>query len=130
MAVLLSAVATDGKFSVTKAEIDARRATIITQIGGVAALPKALVGAGIASVDLDSYLNLIILSEKLQAAAVAAGVPQANTGSEIQKLIIDKANKLKVTVNPRYGKWDSATGDIVAATTASSATTPSPTPTK
>ena len=87
-------------------------------------------GAGIASVDLDSYLNLIILSEKLQAAAVAAGVPQANTGSEIQKLIIDKANKLKVTVNPRYGKWDSATGDIVAATTASSATTPSPTPTK
>ncbi len=130
MAALLTAVGTDGKFTVTKAEIDARRATIITQVGGASALPKALVGAGIASVDLDSYLNLIILSEKLQAAAVSAGVPQANTGAEIQKLIIDKANKLKVTVNPRYGVWDSATGDIVAATPAASATTPSPAATK
>ncbi len=130
MATLLGDVATDGKISVTKAEIDARRATILTQIGGAAALPKALVGAGIASIDLDTYLQLIILSEKLQAAAVAAGIPQANTGTEIQKLISAKAIKLKVTVNPRYGTWDSAAGDIVAATSASSATTPVPTPTK
>jgi len=130
MATLLGDVATDGKISVTKAEIDARRASILTQIGGVAALPKALVGAGIASIDLDTYLQLIILSEKLQAAAVAAGIPQANTGTEIQKLISAKAIKLKVTVNPRYGTWDSAAGDIVATTSASSATTPVPTPTK
>jgi len=128
MAALLNDVATDGKLTVTKAEIDARRAAIVTQVGGQAALPKALVNAGIASTDLDAYLQLIILSEKMSAAAIKAGVPQANTGAEIQKLIIAKADKEKVTVNPRYGKWDPVTGDIVAADVASPAATPAKTP--
>jgi hypothetical protein len=128
MAALLNDVAADGKITVTKAEIDARRATIITQVGGVTALPKALVNAGIASTDLDKYLQLIILSEKLSQAAITAGVAQANTGLEIQKLVVAKAEKEKVTINPRYGKWDAKTGDIVAADVASSAATPAKTP--
>ena len=128
MAALLNDVAADGKLSVTKAEVDARRASIITQVGGAAALPKALVGAGIASRDLDNYLQLIILSEKLSQAAIASGVTQANTGLEIQKLIVAKAAKEKVTINPRYGKWNAVTGDIVPADAASSAATPAKTP--
>lgn len=128
MSVLLGAVAADGKITVTKAEIDARRATIVTQIGGEKALPKALVGASIAQVDFPQYILLILQSEKIAQAAVAAGVPQANTGTEIEKLIIAKAKALKVTVNPRYGKWDPATGDIVAADAASPAATPAKTP--
>ena len=43
---------------------------------------------------------------------------------EIQKLIVAKAKELGVTVNPRYGKWDPATADIVANDPASSAVTP------
>jgi hypothetical protein len=128
MAALLNDVAADGKLTVTKAEIDKRRTSIITQVGGAAALPKALVGAGIASIDLDNYLQLIILSEKLSQAAMATGVTQANTGLEIQKLVIAKAEKEKVTVNPRYGKWDRVTGDIVAADVASPAATSAKTP--
>jgi hypothetical protein len=128
MAALLKDVAADGKMVVTKAEIDARRETILGQVGGKNALPKALVGAGIAADDLDAYLELIIISEKLSAAAVAAGIPEANTGSEIQKLIIAKAESLKVTVNPRYGTWDPSLGDVVAAKSAGSATSASPTP--
>lgn len=128
IAVLFAAIAEDAKIKVTKAEVDLRRASIITQVGGDPELPKALVGAGIASVDLDSYLELMIISEKLTQAATAAGVDQNNVGAEIQKLIITKANKLKITVNPRYGKWDSVIGDIVAVDAASSAVTPAPTP--
>lgn len=128
MAELLGDVAKDGKITVTKAEIDSRRASIVTQVGGASKLPKALVGAGIASTDLDNYIQLIILSERLTQAAIAAGVSQSNTGIEIQKLIVAKADKLKVTVNPRYGKWDSKTGDIVAVDPASSAATPAKTP--
>jgi len=128
MAALLSDVATDEKLAVTKAEIDARRAAIITQVGGAAALPKALVNAGIASTDFDNYIQAIILSEKLSQAEVAAGVSQTNSSLEIQKKIVAMAAKEKVTVNPRYGKWDSTTGDIVAADVASPAATPAKTP--
>ncbi|MCX6429870.1 MAG: hypothetical protein NTX12_02675 [Actinobacteria bacterium] len=128
ISLLLADVVADAKISVTKAEIDSRRAQIMTQIGGVANLPKALVGASIASSDFDQYINLILQSEKLASAAVAAGVDQANTGAEIQKLIIAKAAALKVTINPRFGKWDPATGDIVATDAASPASTPAATP--
>ena len=128
MSALLSDVAADAKVTVTKAEIDVRRTSIVTQVGGPSQLPKALVRAGIASKDLDTYIQLIIMSEKLSRAEVAAGIAQADTGLEIQKRIIAKASIDKVTVNPRYGKWDSATGDIVAADVASPAVTPAKTP--
>ena len=127
ISVLLGAVAADEKISITKAEIDARRATIITQLGGEANLPKALVSAMIASQDFPEYLQLILQSEKISLAAVAAGVPQASTGSEIQRLVVAKAKALKVTVNPQYGKWDATTGDIVATDVASPAASPAAT---
>jgi hypothetical protein len=124
MSALLNDVAVDAKVTVTKAEIDSRRATLVTQVGGQAKLPSALVSAGIASIDFDAYVQLIIASEKIAQAEVAAGVTQANTGVELQRRIIAKANLEKVTVNPRYGKWDSATGDVVATDAASPAATP------
>lgn len=130
MAALLSDVVADQtpKITVTKAEIDAYRASILTQVGGAAQLPKALVNAGIASIDLDAYIQLIIMSNKLTKEEVAAGIAAANTGLEIQKKIIAMAGKEKVTINPRYGKWDSTTGDIVVADVASPAATPAKTP--
>ncbi len=127
ISVLLGAVATDEKIKVTKAEIDTRRATIITQLGGEANLPKALVGANIASADFPEYLQLILESEKVAEFAVANGVAQANSGTEIQKLVVAKAAKLKVTVNPQYGKWDATTGDVVATDAASPAASPAAT---
>ena len=124
ISALLGAVVGDLKITVTKAEIDARRAQILTQLGGEANLPKALVGAGIASADFDEYLQLILFSEKLAQAEVTAGVAQADTGTAIQKLVVAKAKKIGVTVNPKYGKWDPATGDVVAVDAASPAASP------
>ncbi|MEI9908007.1 MAG: hypothetical protein WDO06_09165 [Actinomycetota bacterium] len=48
ISVLLGAVTKDVKIGITKAEIDQRRAEIVTQVGGEDKLPSALVGASIA----------------------------------------------------------------------------------
>ncbi len=124
ISALLSAVVGDLKISVTKAEIDARRGEILTQLGGEANLPKALVGAGIASSDFDEYLQLILFSEKLAKAEAAGGVAEADTGTAIQKLVVTKAKKIGVKVNPKYGKWDPATGDVLPLDAASPAASP------
>lgn len=124
LTLLLLAVGEELKISVSKAEIDTRRASVIEQVGGAEALPKALVGAGIAADDLDRYLEAIIMSDKISQAITASGIPQEQVGAEIQKLISAKAKELGVTVNPRYGKWDPTVADVVATDSASPAVTP------
>jgi hypothetical protein len=122
---LLRALGAELKIEVTKAEIDTRRASIIEQVGGTTALPTALVSAGIAPADLDTYIEAISFSDKISQALIAAGVTQDQVGAEIQKLVVAKSNELGVTVNPRYGKWDAKVADVVANDSASSAVTPS-----
>jgi len=125
LTALLREVGAELKVSVTKAEIDTRRASILEQIGGAAALPNALVNAGIAPADFDQYIEAISISDKISQALVASGVAQDQVGTELQKLVVAKAKVLGVTVNPRYGKWDAATADIVATDPASTAVAPS-----
>jgi len=122
---ILRALGEELKIEVTKAEIDTRRASIIEQVGGATSLPSALVGAGIAPADLDTYIEAISFSDKISQALVAAGVTEDQVGTEIQKLVVAKAKELGVTVNPRYGKWDPKVADVVANDSASSAVTPS-----
>ena len=122
---LLRAVGKEVKIEVTKAEIDTRRASILEQVGGAAALPTALVGAGIAPADLDAYIEAISYSDKISQALIASGVTQDQVGTEFQNLVVAKAKELGVTVNPRYGKWDEAVADIVDTDSASTAVTPS-----
>ena len=122
---LLRAVASELKISVPKAEIDTRRQSIIEQVGGIKSLPTALVGAGIAREDFDTYIEAISLSDKISRAIVAGGVPENEVGTEIQKLVVAKAKELGVTVNPRYGAWDAKIADVVASDSASPAVTPS-----
>ena len=122
---LLRALGDELKIKVTKAEIDTRRASIIEQVGGATSLPTALVSAGIAPGDLDTYIEAISFSDKISQALSTAGVAQDQVGPELQKLVVAKAKELGVTINPRYGKWNAETADIQAADSASSAVTPS-----
>jgi len=124
LTALLKATAQQLKLTVTKAEIDTRRASIIEQVGGETSLPSALVGAGIAEEDFDAYIEAMSYSDKIGQALIASGVPEAELGTQVQKLIVAKAKELGVTVNPRYGKWDSEVADVVANDTASPAVTP------
>ncbi len=125
LGTLLRELGQELKLNVTKAEIDTRRASILEQVGGEAALPAALVNAGIAPQDLDRYIEAIAYSDKISQALVAAGVTEDQLGAEIQKLVVAKAKEIGVTVNPRYGKWDPAVADVVPADSAESAVTPS-----
>lgn len=111
--------------TVTKAEIDSRRASIVEQVGGAEALPTALVGAGIAPDDLDRYIEVITYSDKISKSLIDAGVTEDQLGNEIQKLVVAKAKELGVEVNPRYGKWDPVSADVIPADSAESAVAPS-----
>jgi parvulin-like peptidyl-prolyl isomerase len=122
---LLRGLGEELKIEVTKAEIDTRRASIVQQVGGVSELPKALVSAGIAPDDLDKYIEAILFSDKISQALIAAGATEDQVGQEIQKLVVAKSKELGVTINPRYGKWNAETADIVESDPASSAVTPS-----
>jgi len=122
---LLREVGAELEITVTKAEIDTQRAGILQQVGGADQLPVALVAAGIAAQDLDLYIEAISFSDKISNLIAASGVPDEQIGAEIQRLITAKAKELGITVNPRYGTWDSETADIVASDAAGSAVTPS-----
>ncbi|MEY3752758.1 MAG: hypothetical protein EBW12_04420 [Actinobacteria bacterium] len=124
LTALLREVGKEIKLSVSKAEIDTRRQSIIDQVGGEEALPNALVGAGIAPKDFNQYIEAISLSDKISQALSAAGVAEADIGAQIQKLVVAKAKELGVTVNPRYGKWDGTVADVVASDAAGTAVTP------
>ena len=124
LGTLLRELGQELEINVTKAEIDTRRASILEQVGGEAALPNALVNAGIAPQDLDRYIEAIAYSDKISQKLTAAGVTEDQLGQEIQKLVVAKAKEIGVTVNPRYGKWDATTADVVAADSAESAVTP------
>ncbi len=124
LSVLLRKTAEELELSVSKAEIDTRRASIIEQVGGEEGIPSALVGAGIAANDLDIYIEAMSYSDKISQALISNGVTQDQIGAAIQKLVVAKAKELGVSVNPRYGQWDAAVANVVAVDPASPAVSP------
>ena len=110
---------------ITNSEIAGRRAEIVEQVGGADALPAALVSASIAPADLDGYLRAVLTTQKLGEALLQTGVAEADVEARTQQLFIAKVNELKIKVNPRYGKWDANTGQIVAVEAAGDVVTPS-----
>jgi hypothetical protein len=121
ISLLLADVAAEKKIVNSPADVAARKAQILAQVGGEKALPNALVGAGIAPEDFTTYINSVLYSEKLTALAIKAGATTATAGNAIQAMVVDLAKRKKVTVNPRYGKWDPVAANIVAADTAKGA---------
>lgn len=114
ISLLLADVAAEKKIVNSPADVAARKAQILAQVGGEKALPNALVGAGIAPEDFTTYINSVLYSEKLTAFAVKAGATTTSAGNAIQALVVDLAKRKKVTVNPRYGTWDPVAANVVA----------------
>ncbi len=118
-------IAKDLEIKITNSEVAARRGEIAEQVGGEASLPNALVSASIAPEDFDGYLRAILTTEKLGQALAQTGTPEGDIQNRIQELFIAKVNELKIEINPRYGKWDAETGQIIAADVAGDAVKPS-----
>ena len=126
ISVVLDQIIADKKISVTPADVAARRADIVTQVGGEAELPKALVSASLAPSNLDKYLKIILISEKLNDLVVTEGATAETAGEVVTKLVTDTAKKLGVKVNARYGKWNETTATIEEADNTGGAVTPVP----
>jgi hypothetical protein len=124
IAYLLADTAAQNGVTITPAEIAARRASIVSQVGSEKNLPKALVGANIASADFPMYLRTILYDEGLAKKVQAQGVSAAQTQSALEKLVSIVGAKLKVKVDPKYGIWD-ATRSVVTPPTGSA---PAPAP--
>lgn len=118
-------IAKELKITVSATELENSRQGIYGQIGGEAELSKSLVAAQIAPSNFDRYLRATIISNKLSGALAMGGIAEADIQAKISELLQKKAEQLNVTVNPRYGVWDDASGDLIAGDSAGSAVVPS-----
>jgi len=118
-------IAKELKIKVSSTEIENTRAGIYQQIGGETQLQTNLVAAEIAPSNFERYMRATIISSKLSEALVIAGVAEADVSAKISELVQQKAKQMKVSVNPRYGKWNEATAELVAEDSAGDAVLPS-----
>ncbi len=123
---VLDELISEKKISITPADVAARRADIVAQVGGEAQLPSALVSASLAPSNFDKYLKIIMISEKLNELVVTEGATEESAGELVTKLVTDTAKKLGVKVNSRYGKWNEETATIDEADNTDGAVTPVP----
>lgn len=109
---LLTQAAKERNIAATAAEISAQRAEIVKNVGSEQELSLALVNAGIASIDLDQYLSLIILQDKLRLVIAPTATEDGQIIQALQKMLEETATKEALTVNPRYGVWNTTTNKI------------------
>ena len=118
-------IAKELKITVSATELENSRVGIYSQIGGEAELSKSLVAAQIAPSNFERYLRATIISNKLSGALAMGGIAEADIQAKISELLQKKAEQLNVTVNPRYGVWDDASGDLIPGDSAGLAVVPS-----
>jgi hypothetical protein len=118
-------IAKELKIKVSSTEIENTRTGIYEQIGGRAQLSTNLVAAQIAPSNFERYMRATIITNKLSGALVIAGVAEADVQSKISELVQKKAKQMKVSVNPRYGRWNEATAELLPEDSAGDAVIPS-----
>jgi 2C-methyl-D-erythritol 2,4-cyclodiphosphate synthase len=118
-------IAKELKIKVSSTEIENTRTGILEQIGGEEQLQMNLVAAQIAPSNFERYMRATVLSNKLAGALGMAGVAEADVQPKISELVQKKAKQMKVSVNPRYGRWDEATAELVPEDSAGDAVLPS-----
>ena len=126
ISVLLDQIASDMKINFTNADVAKRRTEIVTQVGGEAELPKALASSNLAASNLEPYIKVRLIIDKLTSDLVALGVSPEQASEEVSKLIVATAKKLGVEVNPKYGKWNAANASIESGDITDGAVTPAP----
>lgn len=110
--ILLTEAAKERKIVALPGEIAARRADVLQSVGGEEQLSLALVNAGIASIDLDQYLSLLVLQEKLRPIIAPTATDDNQVFDALRKVLADTAAKIKLSVNPRYGTWNVETNRV------------------
>lgn len=124
--VLMDKIAKDMFVTVTPADVAARKADVITRLGSESELPAALVSANLAASNFESYLRVLIISERLHENFVKSGVPENDAPKFVEQLVIETASKLGIKVNSKYGKWNADNASIQASDATDGAVTEQP----
>ncbi len=121
---IIEELAIEDKITITQAEVDSYRVTVIKNVGGEASLPNVLVNATLAPSNIVDILRRDLIIAKLSQAAVSSGLSEADANAAVQQLVIEKAKSLKIVINPKFGKWNDLTAQIEAADVTNGAVTP------
>lgn len=121
--ILIDEIAKDAEIEIAKSELEAYKLEIYQNIGGEEMLPSVLVNAAIAPESLDAVLKRDLILRKISSAAQEAGSDDAAINQLIEGLVSEKANNLKIVINPRYGIWDSKSFAVVPSEPAGDAVT-------
>jgi SurA N-terminal domain len=121
---IIEELAIEDKITITQAEVDSYRVTVIKNVGGEASLPNVLVNATLAPSNIVDILRRDLIIAKLSQAAVSSGLSEADANAAVQQLVIEKAKSLKIVINPKFGKWNDLTAQIEAADATNGAVTP------
>ena len=109
---IVQRAAKDAGVSVTRREVGTARAQLQRQAGGAAKLKAALLQQqAIAPGEINDRLRMQLAVDKI---AKAAGIsPQSPKGSAQLNAKLSKTSRaMKISVNPRYGTWDSAKSSL------------------
>ena len=98
ISAVLDELIVEKKISVTPADVAARRADIVTQVGGEAELPSALVSASLAPSNLDKYLKIIMISEKLNELVISEGATAESAGEVVTTKLENSNNLLTLLI--------------------------------
>jgi hypothetical protein len=109
---LLTEAANERNVIATAGEIAERRAEIVQSVGSEDQLSVALVNAGIASIDLNQYLSLIVLQDKLRPVVAPNATEDGEVIQALQKMLEETVAKEELKINPRYGVWNTQTNKI------------------
>lgn len=109
---VIERAAEDEDIRVTRREVQEARAGDQKQVGGKAQLEQVLLREqSLAPSQIDEFYRTILLFNKLIAAwGVEPGTPQAD--KVISEKLVETAEGMDVTVNPRYGTWDAKSGRL------------------
>lgn len=109
---LLNQAAKERNITVKPGEISASRAEVLQNVGGEEQLSLALVNAGIASIDLEEYLALIVLQDRLREVIAPNAADDQQVVEALQKMLADTVASEQLKVNPRYGFWNTNTNTV------------------
>ena len=126
ISILLDQIASDMKINFTSADIATRRTEIVAQVGGEQGLPAALVSSNLATSNLEPYIKVRLIIDKLTSDFIEVGASPEQASEGVSRLIVAAAKKLGVQINPKYGTWNPITASIESGDITDGAVTPAP----
>jgi len=102
----------------TRADLDRQRQAVVQQVGGEAAFDRIIRDRGLTPADVDHILEEQALLEKVRDDVVAKLPTPPSNDPEARDLafqdwLTKRVEQADVFVNPRFGRFDRKTGEVV-----------------